>query len=270
MVPPQIESTSVLHLSQLEEVGSGLNSTVYKLKGSKIVVKVPRQNSMLHHEVERSIYERFERLPSNANILKYLGETKVERSNATVFAPGLLFEYHPEGILRDVLETNLAPPPADYQKLRFSTDLASALVFVHSCHVVHGDIGLHNILFSREPHARMILADFGGSRIDQSQFLSWPSARYRMEGRDYQSGETYEPTEQHDIFALGMVIYEIMTWSQAWKGKEHPEVLALIRQQQFPDLQLVTLKAMEEVIGNCWGRQYVVASDLLSDLEGMP
>jgi serine/threonine protein kinase len=145
--------------------------------------------------------------------------------------------------------------------------MASALAFVHSWNIIHGDIGIHNILFCQEPQQRLILADFGGSRIDGSKFLSWPSARYRMEGREYRPSELYEPTVQHDTFALGMVLYEIQTWAQAWVDKDHPEVLSLIRQEKFPDLESVPFPELREVIGRCWQRQYLRGSDLSSDLE---
>jgi hypothetical protein len=112
------QCTSVLHHSQLEEIGGGFNSTVFKLRGRKIVVKTPRMDSLLHHEAERSIYERFEKHYGHANILKYLGETKIEGLCGTGPALGLLFEYHPEGILREILKKSSAPPHDD-QKLQY-------------------------------------------------------------------------------------------------------------------------------------------------------
>jgi hypothetical protein len=90
-----------------------------------------------------------------------------------------------------------------------------------------------------------------------------------MEGREYRPSELYEPTEQHDTFALGVVLYEVLTWAQVWRNKEHLEVLALIRQERFPDLELVPFPKLRPVIGRCWQRQYLKGSHLCSDLEDL-
>jgi hypothetical protein len=112
------EETPVLHRSQMEEIGSGLNSIVFRLEGCKTVVKTPRLDSVLHHEAERLIYERFEKFSGHASILKYFGQTQIEGFGATGPALGLLFEYHPYGILRDVLKKSAAAPQ-DGQKLQY-------------------------------------------------------------------------------------------------------------------------------------------------------
>ncbi len=48
--------------------------------------------------------------------------------------------YPPNGTLFDFLHSNLMQFYTEFQALRWATDIASAVSFLHSRHVIHGDL----------------------------------------------------------------------------------------------------------------------------------
>ena len=92
---------STLSVNGLQEVGRGVYSTVFKIDGQNLVVKVPAPMATAHHEVERRIYERIQHHP---HILKYYGEIDIYKaysgsSTEPQSNKGLVFEYLSRGSL---------------------------------------------------------------------------------------------------------------------------------------------------------------------------
>ena len=81
-----------------------------------------------------------------------------------------------------------------------------AVRYIHSKGVVHGDLGSHNFLVQSD--GTLALADFGGSRIDGSECLEHPPARYTRPVVISQFES--QPTEKDDLFALGTVLYKFL------------------------------------------------------------
>jgi serine/threonine protein kinase len=57
------------------------------------------------------------------------------------------------------------------QRLQWALQITSALYFIHSHSVIHGDLCLNSIFLSADLDTK--LADFGGSSIDGSDLLVW-------------------------------------------------------------------------------------------------
>jgi hypothetical protein len=67
-----------------------------------------------------------------------------------------------------------------------------------------------------------------------------------------------------DVFALGVVLYEIAIGTRIWDGKEDREVRISYEKGGFPDVsQLDTKLAM--IIKKCWNDEYETADEIMVD-----
>lgn len=114
----------------------------------------------------------------------------------------------------------------------------------------------------------LFLCDFGGSRLNGSKCLAFPSARYRRTALPIEQREDYSPNKEDDIFALGVVIYEIETGQQLWKELSHPEILYNITHEHLPAFDGIH-PSLGNVIRACWTGSYADAEGLLNELEKM-
>jgi serine/threonine protein kinase/formylglycine-generating enzyme required for sulfatase activity len=144
--------------------------------------------------------------------------------------------------------------------LRLFDELLDAVEYAHQHGVVHRDLKPQNIMI--ETHtSRTKLIDFGlakdfthGMDLTQpGQILGSPFYLSPEQTR----GESYKVDGRSDVFALGVILYELTTGSRPFTGKSAPEVYAKILNSRPPppmalnpeidqDLQDIILDALEK------------------------
>src|SRR5207248_3444841 len=91
--------------------------------------------------------------------------------------------------------------------------LCDALEYAHSQGVVHRDVKPENILLTRD--GRVKIADFGLAKVADPAGVSLTGTRQAMGTPHYMAPEQWErPGEvdhRADIYALGVVLYELLT-----------------------------------------------------------
>jgi serine/threonine-protein kinase len=161
----------------------------------------------------------------------------------------------------DSLRERLGPQMSVDDACRILEEVASALAYAHSQGVIHRDIKPENIMFF---HGRAVVLDFGiGKAITAA-------ARDEGDGRITQAGVSlgtpvYIAPEQAvgdlsvdhraDIYALGVVAYEMLTGHPPFRGrtaqqvmtahaKETPEPISLRRADVPAHIANVVMKAL--------------------------
>lgn len=108
----------------------------------------------------------------------------------------------------------------------------------------------------------LVLADFCGSSLDGSKAVTAPSVRYcrtiPIEER------SMNICIRDDLFALGVMLYEIAVGSRIWEGKDDREVTKLYEKGEFPDLEGIQAR-LARVIKKCWEDQYKSADEVQAD-----
>ena len=124
----------------------------------------------------------------------------------------IVMEYCSKGSLRSILDKNIYLPPL--YKIFLIYSICDGLGYIHYKGIVHGDLKCDNILLSDELRYYIgnkyypipKLADFGLSQISPNKIAAGTPG--------YIAPEIYEGsglTFKTDIFALGMVMFEILS-----------------------------------------------------------
>lgn len=122
-----------------------------------------------------------------------------------------------ESIAGKTLAEVLADSPLHLAEVgRFSQDILSALAYIHSQDVVHGDVKPANVII-RESDGRAVLCDFGNSFIQTSRDAEAPVRRGSLAGTiAYMAPEIPLDegiTSASDVYSAGCLLYEMLTGS---------------------------------------------------------
>jgi serine/threonine protein kinase len=118
------------------------------------------------------------------------------------------------------------------ETLRILRDVVSALAYAHSCGVVHRDVKPDNVLLSG---GVAVVTDFGVAKAvtassDAPGATGLTSMGVALGTPAYMAPEqaTASPNTDHraDIYALGIVAYEMLTGQPPFGGRAAPQVLA--------------------------------------------
>jgi serine/threonine protein kinase len=113
--------------------------------------------------------------------------------------------------------------------VRLVEQIAEALDFAHAQGVLHRDLKPANVLLDRRTGA--VLTDFGFARLvaDHSLSVSMSGASGGIVGTPaYIAPEIWEgetPAVQTDVYALGCILYEVVTGQMLFTGHSAPAVM---------------------------------------------
>ena len=117
------------------------------------------------------------------------------------------------------------------QVARIVDQIADALSAAHAHGVVHRDLKPANVFLNREPEPDFVkVLDFGVSKM-----VSWATITRAdalvgtpLYMSPEQAGGGGEVTSLSDVFALGVIAYELLTGKRAFAGKSIPAILKLV------------------------------------------
>jgi len=223
-----IDSRYTLH----EEIGAGATGSVFKARDALLDTWVAVKLLKPEYTANSSALERvrleivLSRDIAHPNILRVYHLASYEGGTY------LTMQWIKGGTLADVISERGALPIPDV--LALATKLSSALAAAHSHNILHRDIKPGNILLDEE--GEPFLADFGLARLigelgltQHGVFVGTPH---------YCSPEQValeELDERSDIYALGLVIFEMATGQRPFEAETVAEILAMQRSTPPPD-----------------------------------
>ena len=162
--------------------------------------------------------------------------------------PFLVMEYIAGKTLEHHLDPSQLPPQ---RACAWAADLAGALAIAHRAGILHGDVKPGNILVT--PENKVKLGDFGIAR-----FASQVSGSGRLMGTPaYLAPEQIEGRPQDsrsDQFALGIVLYQMLTGARPFDGSSVGAVCAqILNAAPMPPSQRnrAVTPALDRVVARC-------------------
>ncbi|KAE9978691.1 hypothetical protein EG328_001363 [Venturia inaequalis] len=164
---------------------------------------------------------------------------------------GLKFPFMKNGNLRSFLRNDV-PKPTHLRSQWIETALV-AFDYIHSQGVFQGDVSTRNFLVADD--FSIVLSDFSGSKIGDEEGLVRPETRYEKQGVGL-----IEISRETDVFAIGSLIYEIVTGKRPYDELGDEDVEELFRRAEFPSTANVYLG---RVIRGCWVGEYETVKQVL-------
>lgn len=260
----------------IEPLGEGAYAETYKARdtasGQIVLLKSP--NPLLF--ADPAIHQRFVR---ESEIARSLNHPGVQRSIDLAehrSEPYLALEYIEGENLRRWLRSHPTPLPlAD--AVRWGTELAEALDYLHGHHVVHRDLKPENIMVTGTGQLKII--DFGTALLEGARRLTWRHLTEALGTPDYMSPEQIQGErgdQRSDLYAWGILMYEFLTGHVPFQGdnylavmaghlQRHPQPIREVRPEVPSDLEAIVLTAMRRYADN----RYQTAGELLGDLRAL-
>jgi tetratricopeptide (TPR) repeat protein len=229
------------------------------------------------------------RLASEAQVLARLDHAHIARLLDAGVDQGCayLVMEHVDG--RPITDYAAARGLAVRQRLALMLQLCAAVQFAHGRLLVHRDIKPGNVLVDRSGQVRLL--DFGIAKVLRGDAATATAQTAFTPA--YASPEQLlgEPASvAGDVFSLGVLLYELLAGRHPFlmagaRGEggtaealaivrsviESPaDIAALHRAGIPPDLQAVTLKALEKSVAQRYGSAEGLAVDIQAFLDGMP
>lgn len=235
--------------SLTEELGKGGMATVYKAYQPRlarwVAVKVLDPAYITD---DSEVLARFRREARAVAALRHPNILTVYDYGEEEGLAYIVMEYVEGGTLKDQLRGE----PFECQRaVSLSIGVGRALAFAHDQGIVHRDVKPANILLPRDDWP--LLADFGLAKLQQAR-RALTQAGMILGTPDYTSPEqALGETADHrvDIYALGVVLYEMVTGELPFKAEKAFDVLLMHINEPPPrprDLVSDIPELVEEII----------------------
>ena len=171
------------------------------------------------------VRERFQREARLAARLQHPNIVTVYDVGEHDGQPFIAMEYIPGETLAELIRRRA--PLDTRQRVEMVIEICSGLAFAHKHGIVHRDIKPANLILSRDSNILKIL-DFGIARAGESGLTQVGMV---IGTPNYMSPEQVRGDaidHRSDIFAVGLVLYELLVYRQAFEAETQPAVLMKI------------------------------------------
>jgi serine/threonine protein kinase len=198
-------------------VGSGGMADVYKVwdreRGTLLAMKVLKPE-LADNQYLVQLFQSEGKILSelqHPNIVRYYGSYQ----NRHLFY--FIMDYVEGTTLKDELKPGTTQ--AIGRILEVLSPICTALGYAHQKGVIHCDIKPANILIHK--NGAVLLSDFGIARlVNEVEDLATIAGTPQYMAPEQVKG--YEPTPQTDIYALGVILYEMITGRRPYTGEQAP------------------------------------------------
>ncbi|KAF1332770.1 Nek protein kinase, partial [Globisporangium splendens] len=232
--PPALPVKTRDAYSVLMEIGNGAFGNVYlcerKVDGVKLCMKEleltllsPRDRCL----AEVALYQRLPASPFIIGFHEAFWEVKDEKLL-------LVLEYGDAGDLDAYIHAHRQEPPNKRRALEIFAQIAHGVTVLHAQRILHRDLKAKNVFLFQD--GRAVIGDFGTSKS-----LSSASALgSTLVGSPLNMSPEVLEDEPHsfatDIWSLGCILYELLTWEPPFAAPSYPAVVYKTTQGSYHPL----------------------------------
>ncbi|NPV85717.1 MAG: SUMF1/EgtB/PvdO family nonheme iron enzyme [Anaerolineae bacterium] len=273
---PDLSGQSIGRYHLIEKLGEGGMAVVYKAFDTRlereVAVKLIRTEQFPPAVLER-VLKRFEREAKALARLDHLHIVKIYDYGEHDGVPYLVMQYVPGKTLRQ----RTGKPLPYGEAARLLAPIARALEYAHQRGMVHRDVKPANVLItaSGEP----VLTDFGITKIlEAGEGETLTGTGVGVGTPEYMAPEQWlnRVTPQSDIYALGVVLYELVTGRKPYTADTPAAVLLkqasepLPRPRDFvPDLPERVERVLFKALAKQAENRYASMAEFAAVLEGL-
>ncbi len=159
-------------------------------------------------------------------------------------------------------------------RYRIAKDIVSALLYLHKKNILHRDLKSLNVLVSKqEDQLRASLTDFGLSEIKQETATTTKVGTEQSIGTLlWMAPELLKGSncsQKSDIYAYGMLLWELASRKRPFKGKPSAVIPTLIKDGNTPEIPTSTPPVFARLIKRCWDlnpKERPSVQDILKEL----
>ena len=253
----------------LSAIGAGGMGEVYRARDTRLDRIVAIKILPDHHANNPDLRERFEREARTVAGLNHPHICVLHDIGHQEGTDFLVMEYLEGETLAGRLVKG--PLPLD-QVLKYAIEIADALDKAHRKGITHRDLKPGNIMLTKSGTK---LLDFGLAKLSQQEspvaaapLSQLPTVKDAITAQgvilgtlQYMAPEQVEGKEtdaRTDIFAFGVVVYEMATGKKAFEGKSQASLIAKILETDpspMSSLQPMTPPALDRIIKRCLAKE---------------
>ena len=257
---PRISHDFIIDYNELtveSKIGSGGFGDVYKGQwtGQDVAIKKLHMTNMSKDSENEFKHE--------TSIWKKLTHPNIVSLFGICIKPDpycMVMRYKPSGSLYKLLH-DVTKKISWISRKQLAKDIASALLYLHTKKpsILHRDLKSLNILVSKEDdQLRASLTDFGLSEVKQETATTTKIGAQNSSGTllwmapELLRGRSC--SKASDIYAYGMVLWELVTRKQPFKGVHSGAIRGLIKDGDLDCLEIPTGTPLEisNLIKQCW------------------
>ncbi|MCX6832060.1 MAG: protein kinase [candidate division Zixibacteria bacterium] len=266
------KGTAIGHYRIVEKIGAGGMGEVYLAEDTKLDRKVAPKFLSPHLCQDSECRARFTREAQAAAKLDHPNIVAVHEVSEFQGRPFFSMQHVEGQSLKEVLAGKSLPLDRIFE---IGVQVCEGLQAAHESGITHRDVKPSNILI--DSHGRARIVDFGLASVVGSDQLTRIGSTMGTVG--YMSPEQVRGEQvdrRSDLFSLGVVLYELITGRQPFKGDNdaatsrntvdaEPEPLARYKSEVPDGLQTIVIKALAKDKN----LRYQHVDDLLVDLKGL-
>ena len=226
-----------------EHIGEGGMAEVYKAFDPEINRTVALKVLKEEHCKNEEHKNRFLKEGKAAGALTHPNIVTIYDVGSIEDSPYIMMEFLQGDTLHDILQKGEKLPLEEI--LEAASHLAGALDYAHSRGVVHRDMKPDNIMMGEDGKSAKI-ADFGIARMEdpsgkESTQVGMMLGTPRYMSPEQACGATVDG--RSDLFALGVIMYEMITGKKAFDAESMPTLIMQIVQKDPVPIRQITADA---------------------------
>ena len=233
-------------------IGAGGMGQVYRARDPRLGRNVAIK-TVIAGATDPGLVRRFETEARAAGALDHPNLLVVYDVGREGSVPYIVSELLDGETLRDRLRNGAIP---GRQAIDYTVQIARGLAAAHASGIIHRDLKPENLFLTRDGRAKIL--DFGVAKLVgavQAETRTMNTGAGVVVGTaGYMAPEQVraDPVDPRtDIFALGLVMHEMLSGARPFQRDTMPETLAAILKDDAPELPPSVTPAVARIVGRC-------------------